>query len=172
MAECKPPSKFQLGKKDKLNAVLGEDKGSGWEAHFVRNIEVCIQRIPSCLYILNRQFDFVYFLQKITKGIIHYNSDSKDDLKKDVCDLKSYPPFVECVVQCTREALEGGRKRRVNLVFNKMQTGLEVTRHNAFISFACITFSKEPIGGGSWLRCCELCQYTIYCLRSYCSYTA
>ena len=95
--------------------------------------------------------------KKITEGIIRYNSDSEDDLKKDVCDLKSYPPFVECVVWCTRKALEGGRQTRVNLVFNKMQTGLEVTRHNAFMSFACTTFSEEPIGGWSWLRGCVLC---------------
>ena len=102
--------------------------------------------------------------KKITEGIIRYNSDSEDDLKKDVCDLKSYPPFVECMVQCTPKALEGGRQRRVELVFNK-------TRHNAFMSFACATFSEEPIGGWSLLRCCVLCRYTIFYLWSYCSYT-
>ena len=94
--------------------------------------------------------------KKITEGIIHYNSDSEIDLEKDVCAFRSYPPCVECVVQCTPEALEGGQQRRVHLGFYKMQTGLKVTRHNAFMSFACTTFSEEPIGGWSWLRCCEL----------------
>ena len=62
MAKCKSPSKFELGNKDKLNAVLAEDRGSGWEASFMRNSEVCIRRIHCCLYELNGQYDVVYFL--------------------------------------------------------------------------------------------------------------
>ena len=61
----------------------------------------------------------------------------------------SYPPFVKCVVQCTRKALEGRRQRQVHLDFNKMQTGVEVTCHKAFMSSSCTTFSEEPIGGWS-----------------------
>ena len=118
---------------------------------------VFIQIIHHCLYVLI-QYLFNLMLcissKKITEGIIRYNIDNENDLKKDVCDLKSYPPCVECVVQCTRKALEGRRQRRVNLVFNKMQIGLEVI-HNAFMSFACTTFSEEPIGGWSYrnLKC-------------------
>ena len=118
---------------------------------------VFIQRIHCCLYLKDNLM-LCISSKKVTEGIICYNSDSEDDLKKDVCDLKSYPPFVECVVQCTRRGLKGGRQRRVNLVFNKMQTGLEVTHQNAFMSFACTTFSEEPIGGWFWLRGCELHQ--------------
>ena len=102
---------------------------------------VYIQRIHRCSYLIDNLM-LCISSKKITEGIIHYNSDSEDDLKKDVCDLKSYPPFVECMVQCTRKALKGGRQRRVKLVFNK-------TCHNAFMSFACTTFSEEPIGGWS-----------------------
>ena len=51
MPGCKPPSKFQLENEDELNAVLEEDKGSGWEAHFVRNIEVCIYSENLLLFI-------------------------------------------------------------------------------------------------------------------------
>ena len=57
MPGCKPPLKFQLENKDKLNAVLREDAGSGWEADLVRNIEVCMYSENSPLFIiLNRQF--------------------------------------------------------------------------------------------------------------------
>ena len=72
MTGCKPPSKFQLENEDKLNAVLGEDKGSGWEAHFVRNIEVHIYSETSPLFISTYtiliQFDVVYFFQKDNRG--------------------------------------------------------------------------------------------------------
>ena len=55
MAECKPPSKFQLENEDKLYAVLEEVKGSGWKADLVRNIEVCMYSENSPLFIILTQ---------------------------------------------------------------------------------------------------------------------
>ena len=65
MPGCKPPLRFQLKSKDKLNVVLREDAGSGWEADLVRNIEVRMYSENSPLFIIrNRQFVYFVFLPK------------------------------------------------------------------------------------------------------------